>query len=133
MGKVIRYSEAFKIGVVRDLERGRFKSPGEAAEAHGIRGMSTVSRWVRQYGRGHLLKEVVRVSKRGEPSEIKRLKERVRQLEGALADAYMDSALDRAYFKRLCKEMDIDPEAFKKKHGAELSEKLMKMRERTGE
>ena len=128
MGRLVRYSEAFKQMVVRDLEEGRFKSPWEAMEAHGIGTVHTVKRWLVQYGREHLVRRVVRVSKQGEASEIKRLKNRVRELEAALADAHMDSALDRAYFKRLCFEMDVEPEAFKKKHGAQLWELLTQMR-----
>ena len=122
--KCIRYSEGFKIQVIRDLESGRFKSAKEASEAHGISGGSTVARWAEAYGRGHLLQKVVKVSKKNEPSEIKRLKSRVRQLESALADAVMDSALDKAFFRRLCKDLHIDEEAFKKKHAAQLSKKL---------
>jgi len=41
MAVVMRYSEAFKIQVVEDLARGRFGSPFEAAQAHGI-GRNTV-------------------------------------------------------------------------------------------
>jgi len=119
--RVVRYSEAFKMQVVDDLEQGRFGSPCEASRAHGIRGCGTVSRWVTQYGKGHLLKKVVRVSKKGEPGEIKRLRDRVRKLEAALADAHMDSALDRAFFGMLCERTDTDPEAFKKKHAGPAS------------
>jgi len=54
------------------------------------------------------------VEKSGEPGELRRLKERVRQLETALADAHMDRALDQSFFEILCNEQGIDPETFKK-------------------
>ena len=92
--KVIRYSEAFKQQVVSELEEGRFGSSFEASRAYGITGSHTVQRWVMEYGKSHLLSKVVRVEKQGEPGEIKRLKERVRQLESALADSHMDWALE---------------------------------------
>lgn len=114
--RVVRYSEAFKQQVVADVEAGRFGSPFEAARAYGVGGPGTVRRWMRQYGKGHLLKKVVRVEKEGEPREIKRLRERVRELESALADAYIDGALAESYFEILCERTDTDPEAFKKKH-----------------
>lgn len=114
--KVIRYSEAFKRQVVSELAEGRYGSPYEASEAYGIRGRETVSRWVRQYGREEVLKKVVRVEKPGELREVKRLKERVRQLESALADAHIDGALAEAYFEVLCESTGVDAEAFKKKH-----------------
>ena len=112
----ILYSEAFKQQVVSELEEGRFGSPYEASQAYGIRGHATVRRWVQQYGKGHLLNKVVRVEKQGEAGEIKRLKERVRQLESALADAYIDGALAESYFEILCERTKTDAEAFKKKH-----------------
>ena len=54
------------------------------------------------------------MSKQGEPGEIKRLKDRVRRLETSLADAHMDSALDRAFFEMLCERTKTDAAAFKK-------------------
>ena len=108
------YSEAFKQQVVDEIAAGRFGSSFEAARAYGI-GKDTVRRWVRAYGKGHLLRKVVRVDKPGEPGELKRLKERVRQLEEALADATMDKALAESAFELLCEREKIDSEEFKKK------------------
>lgn len=113
----MRYSEAFKLQVVSEIEGGRFGGPYEASQAYGIRGHCTVREWVKKYGRRETLRRVVRVEKAGEPGEIKRLRERVRKLEAALADAHMDGALDRAFFEILCERTGTDPEAFKKKHG----------------
>lgn len=101
MKRDVRYSEAFKQQVVSELEGGRYGSPYEASQAYGIRGATTVGRWVREFGKSHLLRKVVRVEKQGEPGEIKRLKERVRQLETSLADAHMDWALEKSFFENL--------------------------------
>ena len=119
--KYVRYSEAFKQQVVSELEAGRFGSLNEAANAYGIGGGTTVGRWVREYGKSHLLNKVVRVEKQGEPGELKRLKERVRQLESALADSHMDWALEKSFFEILCEHTSTDIEAFKKKHGGTAS------------
>ena len=121
MKKVIRYSEAFKQKVVSELEGGRFGSPHEASRAYGIRGATTVRRWVSEYGKSDLLSKVVRVEKQCEPGEIKRLKERVRKLETALADTHMDWALAESYFEILCERTNTDVETFKKKHGGNAS------------
>lgn len=118
---MVRYSEAFKRQVVEDVERGRFSSASEAASAYGVKGHSTVPRWLRERGRGRLVRRVIRVEKPGEPGELKRLKERVRQLEAALADVHMDRALDQSFFEILCRDQGIDPEAFKKKHAGKAS------------
>src|ERR1035438_2933904 len=81
----IRYSEAFKLDVVRELEVGEIAFDAISLK-YGIKGKGTVSRWVRQYGNGTRGK-VIRVESPGEINELKRLKERVRQLESALEDA----------------------------------------------
>jgi transposase-like protein len=112
-GKVVRYSEAFKQQVVEELEAARFGSPYEASQAYGI-DQGTVKRWARQYGKAHLLRKVVRVAKPDEPGEIKRLKDRVRRLEAALADSHIDQALDESFFEILCEQTGVDPAAFKK-------------------
>ena len=114
-GRAVRYSEGFKQQVVDEIAGGRFRSAYEASQAYGITGNGTVRRWVREYGRGHLLRKVVRVEKPGEPGEIRRLKERVRKLEEALADAHMDKVLAESTLEILCEQAGIDLEAFKKK------------------
>jgi transposase-like protein len=118
---VYRYSEAFKLKVVNELELGHFGSPHEAAEAYGIRGRTTVPRWAKAYGKRHLLGKVVRVEKDGEPGELARLKKRIRALEHQLGEANVDRSLKEGYFELLCKAMEIDPEAFKKKHAGNAS------------
>jgi transposase-like protein len=117
----MRYSESFKQQVVDEVAAGRFRSAHEASEAYGVTGHTTVRRWMREYGKGHLLRKVVRVERPGEPGEIRRLKERVRRLEEALADAHMDKALAESFFEILCERTDMDAEAFKKKHGGKAS------------
>jgi len=51
-----------------------------------------------------------------ERDELKDLKERVKRLESALADANIDLALERAYTRMACERAGIkDVEEFKKK------------------
>lgn len=109
----IRYSQAFKMEVVRELE-----SSGEPFERlrrkYGL-GFGTVQDWVRKYGNGSRGK-MIRVQKPEEIDETKRLKDRVRLLEAALADANIDLALERAYTRLACGRAGIkDVDEFKKK------------------
>jgi transposase len=114
----VRYSEAFKLQVVRQLEEGRFESPFEAGQAYGVRGTGTVAYWVRQFGKDHLLGKLVRVMKADEQSEVKALRKRVRELERALADAHIDMRLGEAYLDLACEAAGVqDVGEFKKKHG----------------
>ncbi len=110
----IRYSEAFKMEAVRELESGDLPYM-EICRKYGIMGSTTVVRWVRKYGNGSRGK-VIRVERPEEINELKRLKGRVRQLESALADANIDAALERAYTRLACQRAGItDVAEFKKK------------------
>lgn len=100
----IRYSEAFKLQVVREIEEKKHPSCCAAAEIYGIGGSMTVARWVREYGKSHLLGRVVHVQSPGERSEVRKLKDRVQQLEKALVEAHLDLRLGESYLKIACKE-----------------------------
>ena len=121
MGATIRYSEAFKLHVLRDLEEGKFATRSAAVRAYGIRGCGTIERWAGKYGKSHLLGKVIRVETPKEISEVKQLRKRVRELEKALADAHLDLRLGDAYLHLACEAAGAeDVEEFKKKHAGEL-------------
>lgn len=121
MRPIMRYSEAFKLQVIRELEDGRFRSPFEAGRAYGVKGGGTVAYWLRRYGKNRLLGKVVRVETPKEVNEAKELRKRVRELEKALADAHIDSRLDAAYLRIACRAAGIeDVDDFKKKHAGKL-------------
>jgi len=117
MKKTIRYSESFKLQVLRELETGRFKTRSAAAQAYGIAGLGTIDNWAKKYGKQHLLGKVVRVETAKEKNEVKELRERVRELEKALADAHLEHRFDEGYLNIACRVAGIeDVEGFKKKH-----------------
>ena len=121
MKETVRYSEAFKLHLVHELEAGRFRSAFEAGRAYGVKGRATVSRWLRLYGKNHLLGKVVRVMKANEQTETQALRKRVKDLEKALANAHMDAALGEAYLSIACERAGItDIEEFKKKNAVNL-------------
>lgn len=118
----VRYSESFKMQLVRELEAGglNFK---QMMRKYGVRGYGTLQRWVGQYGNGSIGK-IIRVEKPEEINELKRLKERVKRLEAALADANLDLALERQYTRLACERAGIgDVLEFKKKAGGQLDTK----------
>jgi len=117
----IRYSEAFKRQVVEELERGKHSSIEHARRVYGIRGSTTVRRWVRKYGREDLLSKRVRIETLKEQDELKIARKRIRELEAAVADAHIDHCLEKAYFHVACERMGVDPDDFKKKNAMTLS------------
>jgi len=115
--EVVRYSEAFKQGVVRELEKGRYGGVHEAARELGIGDGTTVKRWVERAGRTGLLRKVIRVEKPGEANQVKELRAQIRQLKEALADAHVDTLLAEAYAEIALRQAGVeDVEGFKKKH-----------------
>lgn len=113
----IRYSEAFKLQVLRELEEGKFETKAAAYRAYGIRGCGTIERWAAKYGKNDLIGKVVRVETPKEASELKTLRKRVKDLEKALANERVDHMLDEAYLEIACEAAGIDDvDGFKKKH-----------------
>ena len=99
--------------VVRELET-------ELAPAEHVRrkygvGVGTIQEWLGKYGNGTRGK-IIRVETPKEINELKQLKERIRRLETALADANVDLVLERAYTHLACQRAGItDVAEFKKK------------------
>jgi len=111
--RVIRYSQGFKLAVVRAVESGR-ACAWAVQRKHNIKGTNTVMRWVRQYGSGKYGK-IIRVEQADEVNELARLRGQLRQAKEALADAHMELALEKAFLTVACEQLGQTAEAFKKK------------------
>ena len=115
----IRYSEAFKMHLVRELECGGINLEG-VRRKYGVGGCATIRAWIRKYGNGSLGR-IIRVEKPEELNEKVQLKRRVRALEQALADTNIDLALERQYTRLACERAGIkDLAEFKKKAAGQL-------------
>ena len=117
----IRYSEAFKMAVVRELEEQDLPCE-HVRRKYGVKGCFTVQSWVRKYGNGSRGIRI-RVEKPEEINEAKRLRARVRQLESALADANIDAALERAFLEWAGERAGLEVAEFKKKAAGRLPTK----------
>jgi transposase-like protein len=112
---VIRYSEAFKLRLVEDVSNGKYQSLDEASRRNGIRGGSTLSRWLKQYGREDMLPKRIKVETMNELAELKAARRRIREMEAALADAHMDYCLESAFLDIACRRMGTSVEELKKR------------------
>jgi len=111
--KVIRYSKAFKMQLVQEVEAGKM-CVSRVERKYGVTSAGTLMRWVRQYGSGKYGK-VIRVEKAGEVDEASRLRKELRRVKEALADTHVELALEKAYLEVACEQLDQTTEAFKKK------------------
>jgi transposase-like protein len=118
----VRYSEAFKRQVVAEVERGKYGSLQAVAKAYGIGGSTTVSKWIRKYGREDILPKNVRIETLKEKDKLKEAKNRIRELEVALADGHIEYCLEKGYLHAACDQLGMDMESFKKKHAMTLSD-----------
>ena len=114
----MRYSKAFQQQVVREIETGRFSGVHQARLHYEIGGCGTINQWMKKFGKNPVMTKVVRVEKQSETDELKRLRERVQQLEKAVADQFLDHEIDKSYLEIACERAGIeDVEAFKRKVG----------------
>ncbi len=83
MRKIIRYSEQFKLNVVRQVEQGGM-SIAECRRKYGISGEQTVQNWLKKYGKRHLLNKVVVIRTPEEEDELERLRKENEKLREQL-------------------------------------------------
>lgn len=82
-----RYSISFKKYVVEELESGG--SFSFLQKKYDIRGAETIQKWVKLFGKNHLLNKRVRIETMDEKSRLKELEEENRRLKMALADSIL--------------------------------------------
>ena len=111
--KSYRYSEAFKLQVIEQIEEGSYTHT-QAARIYGC-SQSTIHGWLKKYGKNHLLNKVVRIQTMDETDRIKQLESQITELKENLADAYVDQKLSESYLKLACQQLGIDEQEFKKK------------------
>lgn len=82
------YSTAFKQKVISEIESGQL-SIEQARKIYNIGGGSTISKWLKKYGKNHLLGKIVRIEMADEVAELKKLQKQKAELESALAKAHL--------------------------------------------
>lgn len=124
----IRYSESFKLHVVSEIESGDLTIEG-ARRRYGIKGGATVQKWLRRYGKNHLLGKVVRVERPEEKDRVKELEAKVRELESALAQSQVKLFAYESLIEVAEEHYDAD---FKKNFGARQSANASKSGKKQG-
>ena len=83
-----RYSLSFRQMVVRQLEE-EGVSVSELQRRYGIQGSETIQRWIRKFGKTHLLNQIIRIETMDEKDKVKELQDQIKQLKLALADSLL--------------------------------------------
>jgi transposase len=84
---IVRYSNSFKLLVVREVEEGL--GIEDVRKKYGIGGAATVQGWIERYGKLHLLNKVVRIETMDEKDRLKQLEQENKLLKMKLAETYM--------------------------------------------
>jgi len=104
--KVIRYSNSFRRQIVKEIEEGL--SIYTVQRRYGIGGGSTIQRWIKKFGKGHLINKIVRVETMEEKDRVKQLEEEIKKLKGALADSLMAQRCLEVLIEQANKEYKTD-------------------------
>jgi transposase len=120
--KVIRYSEAFKQQIVKEIESGDH-TIASARRAYGITGGPTVKHWFKKLGKLGSLPTFIRVEKPDEKDRVKDLEKQIRELKESLAETQVRYLIAESYFEVVCEEQGLDAEQVKKNLKAKRSSK----------
>ncbi len=115
--KTYRYSLCFKQSVVRSIEEDGL-SINQARERFGITGGATVQKWLKQFGKHHLLNKVIHVSTVQERDELSRLKSELKSLKIAYAELAINHKISEKVIEVADEMLGLD---LKKKYEQELS------------
>jgi transposase-like protein len=116
---VLRYSFAFKQKVVSEIESGKLTA-SSARRLYDIKGADTIGRWLKQFGKLHLLNQVVRIEMKDEKDKIKELEREKRKLESALAQEHLRNICLESLIECVEEHYKID---IKKNFGEKVSKK----------
>ncbi|MFC1502658.1 transposase [bacterium] len=126
-GQTIRYSSAFKLKVVTEIESGKF-TIGEARRIYDIGGPNTIPSWIKKYGKHHLLNKMVRIQMKDEKDKVKELQNQIKALQRALSQSQVDNICWRSLIEVIDEKYSIDSKKnFGSKLPVELQEVLKKL------
>jgi len=116
-GRMRRYSISFKKHIIRELEQ-TGTTMDLIRKKYDIRGSETIQRWVRKFGKNHLLNQVIRIETMEEKDRIKELESEIKKLKLALADSLLAQRSLEVVIDEASKEYKTD---LKKSFGESVS------------
>jgi len=114
--EIVRYSDCFKRAVIEEIEK-KGLSIEACRRKYSIGGATTIQKWLKKYGKNHLLNKIVRV---GTIDEIQALRKELKAIKEAFAEMAIENKVYETYFEVLGEETGAS-EKIKKKLDQELS------------
>ena len=100
---VKRYSEAFKLQILSELESGKY-TKGEICRIYSI-APASIYAWIKKYSKFDLLNCRINIETMDDVDKIKKLEEENKQLKDLLVKKDVQSFLDEAYLEYAAKEL----------------------------
>jgi len=101
-----RYSEAFRIQVVREYEAGA--GIHQLQKKYGIKGSTTVRKWIQKYSRQGLRYELMTIQTPDERNRLKELEAENARLKTLVANLSLDKAILESTVAVIEQEYGID-------------------------
>ena len=95
---IVRYSDCFKRSVIEEIEKNGL-SIEDCRRKYAIGGATTIQKWLKMYGKNHLLNKIVRVETIDEIQEIKALKKEIKALKEAYAEMTIEKKVYETYLQ----------------------------------
>ena len=124
--ETVRYSDCFKLSIVEEIEKNGL-SVEDCRRKYNIGGGSTIQKWLKKYGKNHLLNKIVRVETIDEIQQLKALKKELRALKEAYAEISLENKVFKTYLEIYGEETGKSDE-IKKKLEQELSKYFPKQK-----
>ena len=104
--RVIRYSQAFKLQIVREYEAGA--SVHSLAQKYGIGGATTIKAWIKKYGRSGYRAEKVVIQTADDQLAVKAMRKRIAELESALAETVLENRMLKTTLEVASEALEMD-------------------------
>ncbi len=111
---IYRYSMAFKQKVIKEIETGQL-TIDQARRIYHIGGGATINRWIKKFGKNHLLGKIVRIEMADEVKRLEKLKKEKAELESALAKAHLKILTLESLIESAEEDLGIDLKKVQKK------------------
>lgn len=115
-----RYSVAFKMQVVEEVENGLITAEG-ARKLYNIPGKATIAEWVEKYGINQRINKAVYIMTHEEEIELLRLRKENKRLQKALDDSHLKNIALESLIEVASETYGED---LKKNFGSQLLEEL---------
>ena len=114
--ETIRYSEAFKLQVVKEYENS-YLSVAELRRKYGITGGQTLNVWIKRYGKPSSQGKIIKVETPKEQDKLKALEKENKLLKEALANQTVRAIISESTLETFAELMGMNIEDVKKKFG----------------